>query len=374
MLTTTPSPALRLLERAEDALARHDPAGAAALFRRIVALEPAQAGTLYVFGQALRDLGRAEEGGAWRRRAFQTDPAALPTANHRMGVAWARAGRTGMGIAGQLQALDQDPGHRAAADALERLAAAALSQGGNTGGMDGGLWIRTGHAAFRLGFFVVAEGAFRQAAAAAPDDPAPHRYLGDTGAAMGDHRAAAAAFAHAVRLAPDHGEHRRRLADSLFRLDRMADAERHLTHALALDPGGAGLWADLGLVRFHRQNGEQALPAQARSIRLEPQTIDYRRCLADTLFLLDRTAEAERHVGSALALDPGAPILWTGLGHVRFRQRKHGGAAAAFVRALALTPGVPDLERFRRIAAYRHLNARVMAGEGTEDDSGTGRA
>ena len=373
---TAPSPALHLLERAEDALARHDPAGATALFRRIVALEPAQAGTLYIFGQALRDLGRGDEGGAWRRRAFQTDPAALPTANHRLGLAFGRAGRTGLAVAGQLQALDQDPGHGAAAVALERLAAEALAMGGGwgAGGMDGGLWTRTGHAAFRLGAFVMAEGAFRQAAAAAPDDQAPYRYRGDTLAAADGHAAAVRAFAHAVRLAPEHGEHRRRLADSLFRLDRADDAERHLTRALALAPDDAGLWADLGLVRFHCRNGEPALPPQVRSVRLAPETGDYRRCLADTLFLLDRTAEAEHRVRGAVALDPGAGMLWANLGHVRFRRRDYAGAAAAFVRALTLTPGAPDLGRFRAIAAYRHLNAQVMARDGDGAAFGTDRA
>lgn len=337
-MTACPSPfrapsAPCLLERAEDALAHNDPRGAAALFRQACAWDPAQAGALYLMGQALRDLGRSDEGGAWRRRAFLADSAALPTANHRLGMAFARAGQVGRAVAGQLQALDQNPGHGPAAAALERLAADALAAGEEEGGLDAGLWTRTGHAAFRLCAFPLAQAAFRRAAAARPDDPALCRYLGDTHAALADHGGAETVFQRGV----------------------------------VLDPGDAGLWAGLAHARFHQEDRGGALPAFAHAAGLIPENEEYRRCLADALFLLRRTEEAAHHLARALALAPDAGGLWTNLGHTRFRQRDYAGAVAAFTRALTLSPDAPELERFRDIAAYRHLNARVMAGEGTGD-------
>lgn len=341
-MSACPSPpaAPCLEERAEDALALGDPGGAVALFRRAAAQDPARAGALYLMGQALRDLGRAEDGGAWRRRAFLTDPAGLPTANHRLGLAFARAGRIGPAVAGQLQALDQNPGHAAAGQALERLAATALSRGDGGDSLDAGLWTRTGHAAFRLGAFALARAAFGRAAAARPDDAALRRYLGDTHVMMADHDGAEAVF----------------------------------TRGVALEPGDAGLWAGLGHARFHQENRAGALPAFTHAARLTPESEEYRRCLSDTLFLLCRTGEAGHHLARTLALVPDAGMLWANLGHVRFRRRDYAGAAAAFVRALTLTPDAPDLGRFRAMAAYRHLNARVMAGDGTGVAFGTDRA
>lgn len=361
-----------LSEWADDTLARHGPAAAIPVFRRAVALDPARAETLYIMGQALRDLAWEEGGGAWRRRAFQTDPAALAAANHRLGMAFAQAGRPGRALVCQLQALEQNPGHEAAADALQRLATdilAARDEGGKGNCLDAGLWTRIGHAAFRLSAFPVARGAFRRAAAAQLDDPTLYRYLGDTDAAMEDGDGAAVAFTRAARLNPEEPSHRRRLADTLLLLGRAAESVRHLIPALALTPDDGTLWSNLGHAWFRQRDYTRAAAAFTLTARLIPEEPAYRRCLADTLFLLDRTTESVRHLTRALALAPDDGGLWTTLGHAWFRRRDYARAAAAFTRALHLTPGDPDLERFRDIAAYRRLNARVMAG-GVQDDSG----
>lgn len=322
------------------ALAVGDP-GAEAGFRRAVALDPAGAEGLYIHGRALRDGGDAGGGGVWRRRAFLIRPAALASANHVLGLAFERAGRTADAAVCQSQALAQtDAGSlvgQAALTALARLIRA--TDGADPPGQGGwaGVWEMAGHAAHAGGAHDAAAAAFARVVVERPDDPLPCRYVGDARAAAGG---------------------------------AVADVQPAFCRGLTLNPAEESLWASLGHSFYRGGDYGRAATLFARVCRLAPEPAVGWRSLGSARFRRGWLERADSAFRRAAALAPDDAAIWLDLGHTAYSlglaargRGRFAVARTAFVRAARLEPGEagPGSERqgWIALAAFRHLAERV---------------
>lgn len=101
------------------------------------------------------------------------------------------------------------------------------------------------------------------------------------------------------------------------------------------DPAG-----HLALGNQYSELGEHALAAAAyrNCLKHDPRNGPALRDLGSALFLLDRTAEAERSLRLAVSVDPLLPDAWRNLGVVRANAEDWPDAAACFERAVSLRP------------------------------------
>jgi tetratricopeptide (TPR) repeat protein len=94
-----------------------------------------------------------------------------------------------------------------------------------------------------------------------------------------------------------------------------------------------------------------ALSEHDRALQLEPASPVTSCCYGQTLYLLRRHADAQRHFRTALALDPSFPRAHAGLGLTYLQQRNHAKGIAELERAQALTPA---LWRVKASLAYAY--------------------
>jgi thioredoxin-like negative regulator of GroEL len=102
-----------------------------------------------------------------------------------------------------------------------------------------------GTALLRLGQFVDAAQALREAVTQNPDDETGWRLLGGALASQGDHASAVTAFERAVELAPTSPRNHYNLAVALQATGRTGEARGHLEQAVALEPDYAQARATL---------------------------------------------------------------------------------------------------------------------------------
>ena len=173
-------------------------------------LNPGDADTEYVLGQALLKAGRAAE--------------ALP--HLRRGVdGGTRARVAGYDLAVALQATD-DP--RGAADTIRRITPAP--------GDDAEVWLRIGRLAASVQAPDVAEPFFRRGAELAPTSAAARLQYGLNLLVLNRIEDAAREFAASAQLDPRDAEALAHLAYCELVLGRVSDARQHVDRALALNP------------------------------------------------------------------------------------------------------------------------------------------
>ena len=167
--------------------------------------------------------------------------------------------------------------------------------------------------------------------------------------------------------------------------NRFSDAERHYRRALELKPDYAPVYLNLGDVLLAQQRPAEAVEAYLRAgtlgvvdpqldariadafLRLgkSDQAVDfYRRALSSgdrssqtysnlivALVQSNRLDEATEVFPEALLRDPNNPTLHFAYGSVLLDRGRHGEAAAAFDRAVALQPDLASARRDREIAS-----------------------
>jgi Flp pilus assembly protein TadD len=265
-----------------------DHAGAAELFGRVVAAQPALAAAHSDLGNALFHLGRVTEAEAAHRRALAIAP-----------------GHPGylINLAVALQALGQ----------LEAAAETCREALVKAPGLH--------HAHLNMGVILEQQG--RKAEAAAhirrayelePRDPRVLTNLGNSELAHGRAAEAEALQRQALQLAPGFAEAEANLGAALLTQDRFVDAEHALRRAIALQPGLADAYRNLGIALEQQGRFDEALQ-------------EFDRALAHD------ASNAEAHVARAMALlrrgdfTPGwAEYAW------RWRTREARTAARVFDR------------------------------------------
>ena len=141
---------------------------------------------------------------------------------------------------------------------------------------------------------------------------------------------------------PNDAEALRLMAEVLSRLDRHADAETLLVHAIALDPAHDGARFILANTLFRQQKAAEALPHIERLLAIDASAPAYRNLLAACLSLVgdfDRVIEV---YDGLLAELPKQPKIWVNPGHALRSVGRRQDAVDAYRRAIALAPGLGD--------------------------------
>jgi tetratricopeptide (TPR) repeat protein len=182
----------------------------------------------------------------------------------------------------------------------------------------------------------------QQSIAAAPEVPDFHCNLGVLLRDCGKLDDAAAALCRAVALRPKYPEALNNLGDVLRQQGRLAEAESALRQSVAIRPTAAAL-RNLGLTLIDRKKFADAVAALRDALRRDPADQIARRSLATALRMSGRNREAVEVSRAAVAADKNDADAFFGLGNGLREINDMPGAAAAYQRALELSPDQPDV-------------------------------
>jgi tetratricopeptide (TPR) repeat protein len=152
---------------------------------------------------------------------------------------------------------------------------------------------------------------------------------------------------------------------ALSDLGRLAEARRHLLHALELAPRHTNALVALGVAAERGRDSEEALDYLGRAVEQDPGNPDAQRNLGVVLANRGRYGEAEPHFRTAYALAPDDPLNVHGLamalaelgGPERLQE-----ADALYQRVITLDPDTSLAERARQ--ARSALAQRSFRGTG----------
>lgn len=263
-----------------------DPTRAAALYEKLVSLRPGTASAYGPLAQARARAGDLDGAQAALETWVALSPdAAAPEVFLALGIAMRAAGREAEGVAQLERALALDPDGPLAAEVRGRLDRIAVEQAARLLGLGG----------------------------AEPLPPSLRQELDLAGreAAAGDLDAARNRLEAVVQQAPRSSEARAALGDVLLAQGAVAEAERSLGWAVALEPDQSEWHARLGLLLADQYGG-----------RRHPEAADALR--------------------RALALRPGWPALQLHLGTVLQEQGAWEDALQALRACVRLDPDGPE--------------------------------
>jgi tetratricopeptide (TPR) repeat protein len=346
-----------------EAVRRHQAGnfpGAEAIYRQILAVDPANPDATHLLGVLAHAAGRLPEASDLIRRAITAAAARNPTPSapphYHANLAavlrdaadpagalaeYERAIRLGdstpetrgnLGIV--LLQLHRDP--EAAACFEASLAARP------PGPARAGVWCNLAAARLHLGQLDAALDAARVAVREGPDLPAAHASLGTVLAALRRDVEARHAFDHAVRLAPNLVEAYLGLAEALARLRDSAGAVAAATRATQLRPGDHTTWTALGVALIESDRHEEALGAFARARAIMPGFAPAYTNAGVVLTELGRYPEALDLLRQAADLAPADPVPQRNLALGFHATGAHDRAADAAHRAHDLDPADTD--------------------------------
>jgi tetratricopeptide (TPR) repeat protein len=198
----------------------------------------------------------------------------------------------------------------------------------------------------RFGRRAEAAAVWRRMAAALPGDANARL---EAGLADLEERDADAALAHlreAVRLAPTLPRAWHALGNALREVDALAEADDAFQRAIALDPGNATLWVNLGGVRRLRGRSDAALAAYAQARARGADDPPLREAEVGALIDTQQIDLALAHAESLVADHPGYVGGHTALAELRWEYGADAGtdrALASFREAATRRPDARDL-------------------------------
>lgn len=147
----------------------------------------------------------------------------------------------------------------------------------------------------------------------------------------------------------------RGLASVALKEQRYADARKHLTRALTINPYAPRAYAALGKLFLSQGKPGEAVAAYRRAVELDPYYFAGRGDLAAALAQVGEVGKAEHMLQELVEIRPEMADAWCNLGNVYYVQRRPLEAKAAYERALELDPehvfareGIERLRRLRR--------------------------
>jgi tetratricopeptide (TPR) repeat protein len=260
-----------------------------------------------------------------------------------LGNAYAYAGDIQQAAAHYQQAIDRDP---ACAECYYRWWSVLYDQGD----------------------YAAAAEKLRQASNLRPNEYDYLSDLAETYYQLGDEAAAVAAYRQALPLNP--GRIYNRWGNSLYSLERYAEAAHKYEQSLELEPDDEVKLANLGGAYHKLGRYKEAVAAFEQALALDPSFDTVYNKWGDVLYDQARYAEAAEKYRQAAELDPGEALYYSNLGWAGFQLGEHEPAAAAFQQAVELDPGragdwnmwgevLYELERYAE-AAEKHGQAAAL--------------
>lgn len=202
-------------------------------------------------------------------------------------------------------------------------------------------WLIVGSSALELGQADEALPALERAVELAPEQAAAHAALGAVFRDRHDWPRAAHAFGEAVRLAPHDHAARESLAETLLRLERYADAERHLRHVVERQASWSAV-AHLGRALMRQGRAAEAISWLQRAVKERPDAADVHTDLGVIRAAEGRLEQAASHFARAARLDPRNAGTHRNWGMTLRAMGDLGGAAAALGTAIKAGDTSPE--------------------------------
>ena len=212
-------------------------------------------------------------------------------------------------------------------------------------------YLRTGRAARALGRFEDANGLFRDANAAAPNDVAINTAWGELFAEKYNNKDAARSFQDALKVDPEYGPAQLGLARVLADENppqALALAER----ALKLNPNDVGAHLFLAEGAMDQDKKKDARAAIDRALAINPRSLEALSMIAALAYVDGRTQEYQDTAAAALKINPTYGEIYRVVGAITARAYRFEDAAAQVRRAIQL-----DRDNIR---AYADLGAHLM--------------
>jgi tetratricopeptide (TPR) repeat protein len=334
----------------DDAIGHHRAgrlAEAEAIYRAILADQPAEPDALHLLGSIALGAGRIDEAAALIERAATARPDLAPFLTS-LGKARRAQGRLGAAAEAFRRALALAPDSIAArvdlGMALEALgrpgeartqfdAALAAAPGLAEQLNDAGVALRA------QGRVADAVERYRQALAVRPDLAQAHSNLGATLRTLGDLEGAVAACRRALAIRPDFAEAHLNLGQALADLGQADQAIAGYRRALQLRPDLAAAHYCLGIALYEQEAFAEAAASYEAALAIQPDDARTLHNLGVALSEGGALDQARSRLEAALALAPDAPATLQALGLVLERLGLPHEAEVRMRRAIALAPG-----------------------------------
>jgi tetratricopeptide (TPR) repeat protein len=290
-------------------------AGAARLYRTVLAGAPDDVEAHWGLGRALQELGRHAEAAEHLRRAVRLRPDSAP-AHNALGLVLRELKRAAEALAHFGKAAELDP--------------ALVSARANLGR----LLLEMGRPAEALPHL-------REALRQRPEVPVLYHHLGSALRALGQLVEARAAFLEAVRLAPSFAQAHHDLGLLLRQQGQLKEAVPWLQKAAELEKQNFAYWKALAELHWERGASAEAIPCYQHLLTLDPTRPEALIGLGWALQQEGRTAEAKEHYRTALRLQPELVVAQVALGGLHEEVGELAEAEAAFRRARRMQPADP---------------------------------
>lgn len=355
---------------AEQAVRLHqsgDVAGAASVYRKLLAADPRNAQLLNLLGVACLQLGDSLEAVRLLTDAVRRQPTA-PDFQDNLGSALRAAGNPAPAVEAHRKALRLRPDH---APYLFNLGNALAAMGAHRQAAEAytkSLAVRPGHAGAMfnlansrraLGDLDAAAASYRTLLALQPDHAQGWNNLGAVLASRGELAGAEDAYRRSLAARPGHAETLSNLGNVLVERGRLGEGlECHMA-AVAAAPDSAEAHIFLGVALQELDKLDAAINAYRQGLRLDPGNVQGLSNLGAALELAGQLSEAENILSQALTLAPNAAEVWGNLGLCRLAQGDRRRARQAFDRALEINP---ELARSRVSRALLRLRDGDLPG------------
>lgn len=364
----------------EIALAHHQAnrgAEAEAIYRKILALEPAHADALHLLGVLAYQAGNDGQAIDLIGQAITVNP--QQAAYHcNLGSALQRAGRWAEAEASLRRAIALNPayaeaynnlgnGLQARQDYAEAISCYRQAITHKAAYFEA--YNNLGNALQAAGDLVAAVDSFGRALAYRPDYAVAHNNLGHALKAQGRTEAALDSYRRAVELEPDFSKAWLNLGNALLEQGDLPAALDSCRRALALEPDGAEAHDSLGNVLQASGEVDMAIVHFRRAIALTPAYAEAHFDLGNGLRQLGLWEAALAAYRQAISLKPNFPPPYNNAGDILKNQGQFEAALAYFERALVLDPAYVEAHNNRglvlqeqgrlddAIACYRHALA-----------------
>jgi len=199
-------------------------------------------------------------------------------------------------------------------------------------------WINLGDLCGKAGLATDAIHAWQQAVALDPENVLALNNLGLTCSNLGRPEEAVRHFRQAAAIAPDRHDLWLSLGNALMGLSRFACAEKALRQALRIDPKHAQTHNNLAVTLGHLKRNDEAIAAFRLALQADPALADGLNNLALALYKIDVRDEALALLRRCVEQHPGYALGWANLGMVLQGMGQLEEAVQVIDRALALTP------------------------------------
>jgi protein O-GlcNAc transferase len=194
----------------------------------------------------------------------------------------------------------------------------------------------------KRGEFEIAEHAYREILAAAPDNPDTLHLLGIVRFQQGDAETAAALIARAIEQNGENADYFANLGAALQKLGRAEEAEIAYRRALSRNPTLIEALTNLAIICHEGKRLDEASDCCRRALAIQPTLLKALRKLVDVLFEQGKVEEAQEPLERIVRMDPLDAANRNNLGFAYDSFGRTGDAIECYRRAVEIAPNQPE--------------------------------